>query len=232
VTFVREKHASCLKILREVRFRKPKASDQEEARHTIGAAIADVLGQHGALSAAEIADHIRATGRESTIEPYPFRFKRWKSVASSEVRTAGGRCRRPALGELAHRSPNDGTADEPGGRTTDECVSAHPALTFGAILARGGVLRPRILFIGDPVAVGRVSVKASLRGLEREGFGVLRFARALGVHRLDPGFEGADFVGHLMHHAEDLGALAARLLPSSEAGCGVLAEKGNWPPEK
>ena len=31
---------------------------------TIGAAIADVLGQHGALSAAEIADHIRATGRD------------------------------------------------------------------------------------------------------------------------------------------------------------------------
>jgi hypothetical protein len=30
------------------------------------------------------------------------------------VRTAGGRCRRPALGELAHnRSPNDGTADDP-----------------------------------------------------------------------------------------------------------------------
>ena len=44
--------------------RKPEASDQEEARHTIGAAIADVLGQHGALSAAEIADHIRATGRD------------------------------------------------------------------------------------------------------------------------------------------------------------------------
>jgi hypothetical protein len=44
--------------------RKPEAIDQEEVRHTIGAAIADVLGQHGALSAAEIADHIRATGRD------------------------------------------------------------------------------------------------------------------------------------------------------------------------
>jgi len=44
--------------------RKPKASDEKEARHTIGAAIADVLGQHGTLSWAEIADHIRATGRD------------------------------------------------------------------------------------------------------------------------------------------------------------------------
>jgi len=45
--------------------RKPKASDQKEARrHTIGAAIADVLGQHGTLSSAEIADHIRTTGRD------------------------------------------------------------------------------------------------------------------------------------------------------------------------
>jgi hypothetical protein len=44
--------------------RKPKASDQKEARHTIGAAIADVLGQHGALSSTEIAGHIRTTGRD------------------------------------------------------------------------------------------------------------------------------------------------------------------------
>jgi hypothetical protein len=43
---------------------KPQPSDQEEARQTIGAAIADVLGQHGALSSAEIGDHIRATGRD------------------------------------------------------------------------------------------------------------------------------------------------------------------------
>ncbi|MGH6811130.1 MAG: winged-helix domain-containing protein [Methylocella sp.] len=43
---------------------KPQESDQEEARHTIGSAIADVLGQHGALLSAEIADHIRATGRD------------------------------------------------------------------------------------------------------------------------------------------------------------------------
>jgi hypothetical protein len=44
--------------------RKPEASNQAGARQTIGSAIADVLGQQGALSAAEIAEHIRATGRD------------------------------------------------------------------------------------------------------------------------------------------------------------------------
>ena len=44
--------------------RKPEASNQAEARQTIGSAIADVLGRRGALSAAEIAEHIRATGRD------------------------------------------------------------------------------------------------------------------------------------------------------------------------
>ena len=44
--------------------RKPEASNQAEARQTIGSAIADVLGQQGALSAAEIAEHIRTTGRD------------------------------------------------------------------------------------------------------------------------------------------------------------------------
>ena len=43
---------------------KPEASNQAEARQTIGSAIADVLGRRGALSAAEIAEHIRATGRD------------------------------------------------------------------------------------------------------------------------------------------------------------------------
>src|ERR1700681_2820548 len=44
--------------------RKREASNQGEARQTIGSAIADVLGRRGALSAAEIAEHIRATGRD------------------------------------------------------------------------------------------------------------------------------------------------------------------------
>lgn len=43
---------------------KPKASEPVETRQTIGAAIIEVLDQHGALSAAEIADHIKTTGRD------------------------------------------------------------------------------------------------------------------------------------------------------------------------
>jgi hypothetical protein len=47
---------------------KPKsqkaASSQTQPRQTIGAAITEVLGQHGPLPAAEIAERIKATGRE------------------------------------------------------------------------------------------------------------------------------------------------------------------------
>jgi len=43
---------------------RPKASASTEARQTIGAAITEVLDQHGALSAAEIAEHIKTTGRD------------------------------------------------------------------------------------------------------------------------------------------------------------------------
>ena len=55
---------------------KPEASNQAEARETTGSAIADVLGQQGALSAAEIAEHIGRQAETSTIEPYPFRCNR------------------------------------------------------------------------------------------------------------------------------------------------------------
>ena len=41
-----------------------KASEPAEARQTIGAAIAEVLVEHGAPSAAEIAERIKATGRD------------------------------------------------------------------------------------------------------------------------------------------------------------------------
>jgi hypothetical protein len=43
---------------------KPEPSEQAEARQTIGAAISEILDQHGALSAADIAEHIKATGRD------------------------------------------------------------------------------------------------------------------------------------------------------------------------
>jgi hypothetical protein len=64
-------------------------------------------------------------------------------------------------------------------------------------------------------------IETRLEAFEGRG---LFCACALGVHRLDPGFEGADFVGHLEHHAEDLGALAARLLPLE--CCGLRRPRG------
>jgi Ribonuclease R winged-helix domain len=69
--------------------RKPGASDQEEVRHTIGAAIADVLGQHGALSAAEIADYIRATGRDINNRAVSYSLQALKKRGL--VRSADGR---------------------------------------------------------------------------------------------------------------------------------------------
>jgi Ribonuclease R winged-helix domain len=39
-------------------------SEPAEPRQTIGAAISEVLDQHGALSAADIAERIKATGRD------------------------------------------------------------------------------------------------------------------------------------------------------------------------
>jgi hypothetical protein len=44
--------------------RKPKANRPSPARQTIGAAIAQVLGEHGALPVAEIAGQIKAAGRD------------------------------------------------------------------------------------------------------------------------------------------------------------------------
>ena len=44
--------------------RKPKANRPSPVRQTIGAAIAQVLGEHGALPVAEIAGQIKAAGRD------------------------------------------------------------------------------------------------------------------------------------------------------------------------
>ena len=43
---------------------EPKVSEPAAPRQTIGAAISEVLDQHGALSAADIAERIKATGRD------------------------------------------------------------------------------------------------------------------------------------------------------------------------
>jgi len=75
--------------------RKLKASDVKEARHThtIGAAIADVLGQHGTLSSAEIADHIRATGRDINNRAVSFSLQALKKrgLISGLIKSADGK---------------------------------------------------------------------------------------------------------------------------------------------
>jgi len=43
---------------------KPEAGEPAEPRQTIGAAISAVLAEHGPLSAADIAERVKATGRD------------------------------------------------------------------------------------------------------------------------------------------------------------------------
>jgi ribosomal protein L9 len=57
---------------------KLKATEPAEARQTIGAAIAEVLGAHGALSAADLAERIKATGRDVTNRTVSFALQALK----------------------------------------------------------------------------------------------------------------------------------------------------------
>jgi hypothetical protein len=57
---------------------KPKASEPAEARQAIGAAIAEVLVEHGVLSAAEIAERVKATGRDITNRTVSFALQALK----------------------------------------------------------------------------------------------------------------------------------------------------------
>lgn len=60
-----EPKAAAVRVPRAPRAkRKQKAEAPAAPRQTIGGAIAEVLGQHGALAVAEIAEHIKAAGRE------------------------------------------------------------------------------------------------------------------------------------------------------------------------
>ena len=93
---------------------KPKASEPAEARQTIGAAIAKVLDQHGALSAAEIAERIKATGRDINNRTVSFSLQAVKKrglVKSSDGKwTLKARSRRvrPLPGGDAHEAVSAG----------------------------------------------------------------------------------------------------------------------------
>ncbi|MBA3726610.1 MAG: hypothetical protein H0W86_09190 [Armatimonadetes bacterium] len=73
-----------------------------DARQTIGAAIADVLGQHGALSAAEIADRIKAAGRDISNRAVSFSLQALKKRGL--VKSADGRWTLPKARSRRARS--------------------------------------------------------------------------------------------------------------------------------
>jgi hypothetical protein len=58
--------------------RKPEATGEAAPRQTIGAAITEVLDQHGSLSAAEIAEHVKAAGRDITNRTVSFALQALK----------------------------------------------------------------------------------------------------------------------------------------------------------
>ncbi len=58
--------------------RKPEAAGEGAPRQTIGAAITEVLDQHGSLSAAEIAEHVKAAGRDITNRTVSFALQALK----------------------------------------------------------------------------------------------------------------------------------------------------------
>ncbi len=58
--------------------RKPEAPGEAVPRQTIGAAITEVLEQHGALTAAEIADRVKAAGRDITNRTVSFALQALK----------------------------------------------------------------------------------------------------------------------------------------------------------
>ncbi|WOJ88543.1 winged-helix domain-containing protein [Methylocapsa polymorpha] len=93
---------------------KPKASAPAEAHQTIGAAIAEVLDQHGALSAADIAERIKATGRDISNRTVSFSLQALKKrglVKSADgkwtLKTRSRRARQSAGGE-AHETASAG----------------------------------------------------------------------------------------------------------------------------
>jgi ribosomal protein L9 len=58
--------------------RKPEAASEGAPRQTIGAAITEVLDQHGSLSAAEIAEQVKAAGRDITNRTVSFALQALK----------------------------------------------------------------------------------------------------------------------------------------------------------
>ncbi len=89
---------------------KPKASEPAEARQTIGAAIGEVLVEHGALSAAEIAERIRATGREINNRTVSFALQALKKRGLAK--SANGKWTAPKARSRGARASSEAAAPE------------------------------------------------------------------------------------------------------------------------
>ena len=97
-------------ILRPRPSGQPTASEPAEARQTIGAAVADVLDQHGSLSAAEIAEHIKAAGRDINNRAVSFSLQALKKRGL--VKTANGKWTLKARSRRARPQSGSGNVQE------------------------------------------------------------------------------------------------------------------------
>jgi hypothetical protein len=78
--------------------RKPTTDDATMAPQTVGAAITDVLSRNGALPLAELAEQIRAAGREVSGGTLSNTLQKMKMRGAVTTAAANGCCRRRALG--------------------------------------------------------------------------------------------------------------------------------------
>jgi len=89
---------------------KPKASGDAERRQTIGAAISAVLAEHGALSAAAIAEHVKATGRDINNRTVSFALQALKKrglVKNTDGKWAAAKARARRAPSLSGVSANE-----------------------------------------------------------------------------------------------------------------------------
>ena len=87
---------------------KRKGKGPPPARSTIGSAIAEVLHEHGALPASEIAEQIKAGGREIESRSVSFALQALKKQGRVRIRAGNGICERHARGP---RPLNDAIRD-------------------------------------------------------------------------------------------------------------------------
>jgi hypothetical protein len=94
---------------------KLEASEPGEARQTIGAAISAVLAEHGALSAAEIVERVKATGQDVSNRAVSFALQALKKRGlakniDGKWAAPKARGRRPASGSAVSANETQAAA--------------------------------------------------------------------------------------------------------------------------